>query len=95
MDYFGAKNRKQLPLALIKGAFASVADTAIVQLQDWIELDNSARMNTPSTIGKNWMWRIQPSLLTPELIEKMKSITELYGRAKLKKRFVIFKEKPE
>lgn len=95
MDYFGAKNRKQLPLALIKGAFASVADTAIVQLQDWIELDNSARMNTPSTIGKNWMWRIQPPLLTPELIEKMKSITELYGRAKLKKRFVIFKEKPE
>lgn len=94
MDYFCAKSKKQLPLALIKGAFASVADTAIVQLQDWIELDNSARMNTPSTIGDNWVWRVQPSFLSPELAEKMKSITELYGRTKLKYRFEIFKENP-
>ncbi|HZK38686.1 MAG TPA: 4-alpha-glucanotransferase [Clostridia bacterium] len=84
MDYFCAKNKKQLPLALIKGAFASVADTAIVQLQDWLELDNTARMNVPSTIGKNWVWRLSPSLLTPDLAEKIKSITELYARTKTK-----------
>lgn len=95
MDYFCANNKKQLPLALIKGAFASVADTAIVQLQDWIELDNSARMNVPSTIGKNWVWRVSPSLLTPELALKIKSITELYARTKQKSRHVVFKEDSE
>ena len=94
MDYFGANNKKQLPLALIKGAFACVADTAIVQMQDWLELENFARTNTPSTVGTNWMWRVRPGVLTPELANKIGSITELYGRAKSKNKFAIFKEDP-
>lgn len=80
LDYFGAHNKQQLPLALIKGAFGSVADTAVVQLQDWLELDNSARTNTPSTIGSNWMWRVARRQLTQQLAQQIRSITGLYGR---------------
>ena len=95
LEYFGIKTKKQLPLALIKGAFASVADTAIVQLQDWLELDNTARMNTPSTIGTNWMWRVDEKLLTQELAKKIRHITELYARTKLNQRSAILKEEPQ
>lgn len=94
MAYFGAKRKKQLPLALIKGAFASVADTAVVQLQDWLELENYARTNTPSTIGTNWMWRVTSKDLTIELAEKIGGITKLYGRAKSKNSFSVYKEEP-
>jgi len=80
MDYFGAAGKQQLPTALIKGAFGSVADTAVVQLQDWLELDNAARTNTPSTIGTNWMWRVTREQLTQRLAKRIKSVTALYGR---------------
>lgn len=92
MDYFGAKTKEQLPLALIKGAFGSVADTAVVQLQDWLELDNSARTNTPSTIGFNWVWRVLEDQLTPALADRIKAITDLYGRAQPPTRLKIYKE---
>lgn len=92
MDYFGAKTKEQLPLALIKGAFGSVADTAVVQLQDWLELDNSSRTNTPSTIGFNWVWRVLEDQLTPALADRIKAITDLYGRAQPPTRLKIYKE---
>lgn len=66
--------------AMMRAAFASVADTAIIQMQDVLGLDNSARMNTPSTGSGNWQWRMNAESLTAELEEKLKYLTELFNR---------------
>ena len=64
----------------IKAAWASVADTAIAQIQDFLGLGSEARMNVPSTFGTNWKWRMKENALTPELAGKIRDITFLYGR---------------
>jgi 4-alpha-glucanotransferase len=56
--YFNVTNRGELPYAIIRALYSSIADIAIVQMQDLLLLDNQARMNFPSTIGGNWQWRI-------------------------------------
>jgi 4-alpha-glucanotransferase len=56
--YFDVKRRKDLPYAIIRALYASTADVVIIQMQDLLELDNKARMNYPSTIGGNWIWRL-------------------------------------
>lgn len=57
--YFNVKSKEELPDAIIRSLFASIADVAIVQMQDLLKLDNKARMNFPSTVGCNWRWRIK------------------------------------
>ena len=79
-DYLNVRTNKQLPRAVIRCAMASVADTAVIQMQDWLELDDTARTNTPSTLGENWMWRLLPGQLTKDLAAEMKHLALLYGR---------------
>lgn len=79
-DYLHVHKRKQLPRACIRAAYASVADTAILQMQDWLGLDNAARMNFPSTIGGNWRWRLRAEALTEALAVKMHDLCALYAR---------------
>lgn len=62
-------------------AFASVSNLCIIPLQDWLVLDNNARINTPSTVGgPNWRWRVKANVFTPTLSKKIKALVELYGR---------------
>ena len=42
----------------------SAAATCIIPMQDWLGLDNSARINQPSTVGQNWRWRLKKPQLT-------------------------------
>ena len=65
---------------MMNGAWASVANWVVVQMQDLLSLDNIARMNTPSTIGDNWKWRALESDITPQLAKKVYTQTELYRR---------------
>ncbi|MGN0304958.1 MAG: 4-alpha-glucanotransferase, partial [Lachnospiraceae bacterium] len=65
---------------LIRLAFASVADTCIIPLQDYLELGEEARINIPSTLGMNWKWRLLGEELTESLAERMQKLTRLYGR---------------
>lgn len=65
---------------MIKAAMASNADTCILQMQDLIGLDNKARMNTPSTLGGNWAWRIKEECINFWLAGIMKKLTETYCR---------------
>jgi 4-alpha-glucanotransferase len=58
LRYFNCKSVKNLPDAIIRALYASNADVIIIQMQDLLKLDNSARMNHPSTIGNNWRWRL-------------------------------------
>lgn len=66
----------------IRGAWSSVADLAIVPMHDILGLDASARINTPSTIGGNWTWRIRPEALDTGTAEKLLELTKRYGRIK-------------
>jgi 4-alpha-glucanotransferase len=63
-----------------RAALSSVADTAIIQLQDLLGLDTNARMNLPATEEGNWNWRVRASMLTREVSERLREMTELYSR---------------
>ena len=79
-DYLHTRKRKKLPAACIRAAYASVADTAVIQMQDWLGLGNEARINFPSTIGGNWRWRLLPGQLTEALSARMRDLCDLYAR---------------
>ena len=66
----------------IRLALASVAKLAVIPVQDYLGLGNWARTNEPSTLGKNWRWRMKKDDMTPELVAKCREMAETYGRAK-------------
>lgn len=61
-------------------AMRSVADTCIIPVQDYLGLGNKARINMPSTLGGNWMWRMKKGAFTDELIKKIRKTTEVCAR---------------
>jgi 4-alpha-glucanotransferase len=65
---------------LIRLAYSSVANTAIVPLQDFLNLDESARMNTPSGPEDNWNWRFLSGQCSRDVINKIKELTLIYNR---------------
>ena len=79
--YLGVRKNADIRPALIRSAFASVSDTCIIPMQDHLGLDNSARINMPSTLGGNWVWRMDPDALTDELAAEIRDITVLFGRS--------------
>lgn len=66
--------------AFIRAALNSVADLALIPLQDVLGLGSEARMNTPSLDGGNWKWRFTPEQLTPALTAKLAQLAELTDR---------------
>jgi 4-alpha-glucanotransferase len=73
-------DENQIHWKFIRLALASVARLAIIPIQDYLGLGSEARMNTPSTLGDNWRWRLLENEITDDLLEKIKKITTLYGR---------------
>lgn len=80
--YLGLRNDNKIAYTMIKTAWASVADTAIAPFQDFLNLDSSARMNMPSTLGGNWEWRVSENVFNNRLSNEIKTITKIYGRLK-------------
>ncbi len=80
VDYLKLTEDEGLHWGLMRSALASAADTAIVTAQDLLGLSGGARMNEPSTLGKNWKWRALPGVFTPELALRLRHETALYGR---------------
>lgn len=64
----------------IRLASMSVADTAIIPMQDILGLGSKARMNLPGTTKENWCWRFVPDRLTEEIKDRLKELTAIYGR---------------
>lgn len=58
----------------------SRANVCIIPMQDWLGLDDSARMNTPSTVGKNWRWRMKQEEMSSSLCKEICRKTQQYGR---------------
>ncbi|WP_167619720.1 4-alpha-glucanotransferase [Maribellus sediminis] len=65
---------------IVTMAFASVANIAIVPMQDVLELDSKSRMNTPGTATGNWEWRFYWSQLRQNQKKYLKDLTEKYNR---------------
>jgi 4-alpha-glucanotransferase len=81
MDFFGIRDIREGGRAFIRCALASAADTAIIPMQDYLGLDDRARMNTPATLGgDNWRWRMAANKASPALAETIARLAGLYGR---------------
>ncbi len=66
--------------AMIRAAWSSVADFALMPLQDALGLGRESRMNVPGVADGNWSWRCTESQITPALIDGLAALTELYNR---------------
>lgn len=80
IDYLRLNDAENYHWDMMCALWSSVADLAIVQAQDILGLGSDSRMNTPSTLGNNWVWRVLPGSLNDTLAEKLRYYTELYGR---------------
>ena len=80
MAYLGVKKKKDIPKNIIKQTWASVAQTAIAQMQDFLNSDASARMNTPSTLGNNWQFRTSEDDFTDKLAKRILKLNKMYNR---------------
>ncbi|RFZ94106.1 malto-oligosyltrehalose synthase [Mucilaginibacter conchicola] len=79
--YTGIKAKeKNIAEMLIRETLSSVCDTAIIPLQDWLGLDENARMNTPASDGENWTWQLTEEQLSALPLKRMRKLTRLFGR---------------
>ncbi|MGC3996794.1 MAG: 4-alpha-glucanotransferase [Anaeromyxobacter sp.] len=75
-----ATDGREMHWVLIRTLLASVADTAIVPMQDVLGLGTPARMNRPATLGGNWAWRMREDALAPETARRLARLVEIYER---------------
>ncbi len=78
--YLNEKIEELNPRYFIEAAFKSKSNWVIIPMQDLLNLDDGARMNTPSTLGNNWCWRLKNLNISDENIEYLKEITQKYQR---------------
>lgn len=65
---------------VIKAVLNSAADTAIIPIQDLLGLGSDSRTNTPGLPNGNWRWRCDDGILTDDLAEQLRAMTEDAGR---------------
>ena len=75
--YLGTDGR-EMNWVMIRAILASVADIAIVPLQDVLGLGTEARMNLPARPSGNWQWRFVAGQLTPKLGERLRDLAQIY-----------------
>ena len=79
--YMRLNEKEGFAWGMIRTAMSTVSKLCIAQLQDYLELDGTARMNFPGTnSGENWTWRAMPGVITDTLAEKIRGLAGLYGR---------------
>jgi 4-alpha-glucanotransferase len=81
ISYYLGYSNASMPYLLIGTAFSSVANLAIVPMQDVLELGSEDRMNIPgTTIEENWQWQFSWDLLTEDKIHKFSGLIEMFAR---------------
>jgi 4-alpha-glucanotransferase len=80
LRYLGGISSEGIHWDLIRIAFSSIANQAIIPMQDILGLDGASRMNFPGTIEGNWQWRYQDNQLTPEIEQQLLNMTETFDR---------------
>lgn len=77
---YAASDGREPNWDLIRLALSSVADTAIIPMQDVLGLGSEARMNTPATSDGNWSWRLRLAAIPHGAIERLGKLADLYDR---------------
>lgn len=80
LRYAGCPGNREIHWDFIRLAFSTVADLAIIPLQDILGFGSDCRMNMPSTTEGNWLWRCAPRFLTQELAQRLRDETFFYNR---------------
>ena len=75
------EDEKEIVWDIIRSAYMSVGNLAIISMQDFLCLGSEARINIPSTLGGNWEWRMGKKDFTAKLAKRMKKLAITYGRA--------------
>ena len=76
-----SSSEEEIVWSMIKAVMLSHARYAIFPMQDLLELDNSARMNMPSTCNDiNWTWRMKADAFSDYTINRMKHLVKISGR---------------
>ncbi len=82
-EYAGEMTEDTVAHRMIRLAMMSTARFCIIPMQDILNLDSSARMNTPSTVGgTNWRWRMQEDAFSPQVVQTLYDMAVTYGRAR-------------
>lgn len=81
LRYLGCISSEGVNWDFIRLALSSVANQAIIPMQDILGLGGEAQMNFPSKAEGNWEWRYRPDALTHQLRDRLKTLTYTYGRA--------------
>jgi len=79
LEYLGSDGH-EIHWDMIRIAMQSAANTSVFPLQDMLGLGSEARMNVPGRESGNWRWRFTWNMLTPEIKERLKALTEQTGR---------------
>ncbi|MEG0019843.1 MAG: 4-alpha-glucanotransferase, partial [Oscillospiraceae bacterium] len=79
-QYMGFATEEWDKNRFLRHVMSSPANLVIVPIQDYMELGDEARINTPSTMGNNWKWRMSKGQFTPDICRYMAYITRLYFR---------------
>jgi 4-alpha-glucanotransferase len=80
MHYLGVRDAREIHWDMIRAVQASVADTAIVPLQDALGLGTEARMNRPGTASGNWEWRAEEGALSADVAARLADLARTYDR---------------
>ncbi len=80
-EYAGKEvSEEEVHWALSRMAYASVAKTVILPMQDVLNLDETGRMNIPASVDNNWAWRLTPGQVNRYLEDKLKELVYLFNR---------------
>ncbi|WAL59592.1 4-alpha-glucanotransferase [Thermocoleostomius sinensis] len=82
LDYLGCISSDGIHWDMIRLAFGSIANLAIIPLQDILGLGSNARMNFPGRLEGNWGWRYRSEALNDETCGRLKHITQVFGRSR-------------
>lgn len=85
-DYMDNKTTpaNEISWDFIRLASSSTADLSVIPLQDYLCVGKEGRINTPSTLGGNWTWRMKRGQFTPEIIYRCRNLNAVYGRCRNK-----------
>ena len=78
--YGGVSSGKGFNYDMIRLGMSSVAMLFVALMQDYLELGEGSRMNTPGVPDGNWTWRMLPGAATPELAARIREMTRIFGR---------------
>ena len=84
-NYLNLTKEEGYNWGMMRGAWSSVADMAIVPMQDILGLGSEARINIPSTLGENWKWRATADQFSSKIAKRLKQYVTMYGRANVPK----------